>query len=124
MKTWDPDRLVDHASGWYDQGGGDIASYHTYFGKLCVKPEKRPYCFTEYGGYSFRVEGHSSCKNDFSYKKYPDLAELRKAFRKLQQEIKGLEKKGLAAAVYTQVSDVEEEINGILTFDRRVNKMI
>lgn len=123
MKTWDQTRLIDHASGWYDQGGGDIASYHNYFRNLTVKPEARPYCFTEYGGYSYHVKGHCFCTKDFAYTKYPNLTTLQKAFFALQKEIKELQKQGLAAAVYTQVSDVEEEINGIMTFDRRINKL-
>lgn len=123
MKKWDATRPVDHASGWYDQGCGDIVSYHNYWRALKVKPEKRPFCFSEYGGLSFRAEGHCWSSVDFSYTKAADLRELKAAFLSLRKEIRSLYGKGLAAAVYTQVSDVEEEVNGILTFDREINKL-
>lgn len=124
MKQWDPTRPVDHASGWYDQGAGDIVSLHNYWRALTVKPEKeRPFCFSEYGGLSWHVSGHSYSTEDFTYTKVTDPETLRRSFAELKEKIHSLEKDGLAAAVYTQLSDVEEEVNGILTYDREVNKL-
>ncbi len=123
FRQMDPSRLVDHASGWYDQGGGDINSAHVYFYKLKVRLGKRPYCLTEYGGFTMRVDGHSYSPTTFGYEISRTTEEFQKRFRNLMQEIEGLRKKGLAAAIYTQLSDVEEEVNGLLTFDRRVNKL-
>ena len=123
FRRLDPHRLVDHASGWYDQGGGDINSQHVYFYKLKVRLGKRPYCLTEYGGYTMHVDGHSYSPTTFGYELSKTPEEFRKRYNKLMQEIAGLREKGLAAAIYTQLSDVEEEVNGILTFDRKVNKL-
>ena len=119
----DPSRLVDHASGWYDQGGGDINSAHVYFYKLKVRLGKRPYCLTEYGGYTMHVDGHSYSPTTFGYELSKTIEDFQKRYADLMREIGRLREKGLAAAIYTQLSDVEEEVNGILTFDRRVNKL-
>lgn len=124
IKSWDSTRPVDHASGWYDQGGGDVKSLHNYFRALKIKPEARPFCFSEYGGLSCHITGHSWSSQDFAYTKFKNPEELKKAFFSLREKILKLKDEGLAAAVYTQVSDVEEEINGILTFDRKINKLI
>ncbi len=123
MKTWDPTRPVDHASGWYDQGGGDVRTVHNYFRNFRIETGRRPFCFSEYGGLSRHIDGHSYSTEDFAYTRYDSRDSLRTAFRELMEKIAGLKEKGLAAAVYTQVSDVEEEVNGILTFDRKVNKL-
>ena len=123
IRSWDATRLVDHASGWYDQGGGDIMSVHNYFRTLKVIPDERPFCLTEYGGLSMHVDGHSYSTEDFAYEKHSDPDALQTAFDGLREKIYRLQGDGLAAAVYTQMSDVEEEVNGILTFDRKVNKL-
>ena len=123
IKRCDHTRIIDHASGWYDQGGGDIRSEHNYFSTLRVVIERRPFCLTEYGGLSLHIDGHSYSSEDFAYEKFKSPEELQKAFIALRKKTDRLQTEGLAAAVYTQVSDVEEEVNGILTFDRRVNKL-
>jgi len=135
FKRLDPTRIVDHASGWYDQGGGDVRSVHNYFRTLEVENDKnpplqkspegltRPFILSEYGGMSFMVEGHSYSSEVFGYERCEDAAAFRKSFRGLMKRNKELEADGLSAAVYTQVSDVEEEVNGILTYDRKVNKL-
>ena len=123
MHSWDSTRLIDHASGWYDQGGGDIRSVHNYFRSLKVIPDERPFCLTEYGGLSMHIYGHSYSTEDFAYEKHTDPEAFRTAFEGLREKIQRLKNDGLAAAVYTQVSDVEEEVNGILTFDRKINKL-
>ena len=123
MKALDPTRPIDEASGWFDQGSGDIRSVHNYFRKLIVEHTHRPFCITEYGGLTLPVEGHLYSTEAYSYEMVADRATLRNRFRALMEEILGLEAEGLSGAIYTQLSDVEEEVNGILTFDRRVNKL-
>ena len=120
----DPGRLVDHASGWFDQGGGDLQSLHNYFFKLRIKPEKRrATVLSEFGGYSLRQEGHSACLTQYGYGIYTDKRLLNKAYKKLDKEVEELIPEGLCASVYTQLSDVEEEVNGVFTFDREVRKI-
>lgn len=122
VRKLDSTRLIDAASGWFDQGGGDIKSDHNYFRPLQVKTGKRAYAISEYGGYICHIDGHSYVKQSFGYHTYPSPNALRIAVARLQKEIKELERQGLSAAVYTQLSDIEEEVNGILTYDRRINK--
>ena len=119
-------RLIDQASGWFDENGGDFRSVHNYFRPLDVVKDKkkRAFVISEYGGYTCYIKGHSSVNRVYGYKKYSNTEELTKAYRTLMNEtIEKLKAKGLAGAVYTQLSDVEEEVNGILTYDRRINKI-
>ena len=124
MRKQDPSRLIDQASGWFDQGGGDLQSLHNYFFKLRIKPEKRrATVLSEFGGYSLRQEGHSACLTQYGYGIYTDKRLLNKAYKKLDKEVEELIPEGLCASVYTQLSDVEEEVNGVFTFDREVRKI-
>ncbi|WP_408069945.1 glycoside hydrolase family 2 protein [Butyrivibrio sp. JL13D10] len=119
-------RLIDQASGWFDENGGDFRSVHNYFRPLGVVADKkrRAFVISEYGGYTCYIKGHSSVDRVYGYKKFDTVPDFQKAFRTLMDEtIENLKKKGLAGAVYTQLSDVEEEVNGILTYDRRLNKL-
>ena len=127
IRERDNTRPIDHASGWYDQGGGDIKSIHWYFRPYHHRQpadERRPVCLTEYGGYNCAIPGHCWGEgSEFGYKKIAGPAEFNQAFCALmEQQILPAKEKGLAAAVYTQVSDVEGERNGLLTYDRRVCK--
>lgn len=127
IRERDHTRPIDHASGWYDQGGGDIKSIHWYFRPYHHRQpadERRPVCLTEYGGYNCAIPGHCWGEgSEFGYKKIAGSAEFNQAFCALmEQQILPAKEKGLAAAVYTQVSDVEGERNGLLTYDRRVCK--
>ena len=124
IRKEDDTRLIDHASGWYDQGGGDIKSVHNYFRPLKARPDKRPYVLSEYGGYTCPVPGHLySGSRTYGYRAYKSSEEFTQAFKALQNRVKELGEKGLSAAVYTQVSDIEEEINGLYTYDRRICKV-
>lgn len=124
IKEKDPTRPVDHASGWFDQKGGDFKSVHNYFRKLRVVNDSRSCAISEYGGYACHVRGHSSAERIFGYRKFDTLPEFARAFRRLmEREVLPLVDKGLSAAVYTQVSDVEEEVNGLLTYDRKICKL-
>ena len=122
----DPTRLVDHASGWHDQGGGDFKSRHVYFKPVKLKHDKhRVLALSEFGGYSLPAAGHTASEKLFGYRMYQTVGEFMDALAALYEGevIPCMEKQGLSAAVYTQVSDVEDEVNGILTFDRKVCKV-
>ncbi|WP_166982873.1 glycoside hydrolase family 2 protein [Paramicrobacterium fandaimingii] len=128
LRALDDTRPIDHASGWHDQGGGDLKSLHVYFRAFRVKnawrDDGRVLALTEYGGYSHRVEGHCVTNREFGYRKYTTDAELDAAFAALHDEqIVPAVARGLAASVYTQLSDVEDEVNGMVTYDRRVVKI-
>jgi beta-galactosidase/beta-glucuronidase len=126
IKQLDPSRLVDHASGWFDQGGGDFQSRHVYFKKLSAsQPDHRILAVTEFGGYSLLISGHTWDEaSKFGYRFLDSEEALTKAYLDLlEKEVKPLIAKGLAAAIYTQTTDVEAEVNGYLTYDRKVEKM-
>lgn len=124
LLSLDDTRLIDSTSGWADQGG-KIRSIHKYFVPFKMpKREKRPVSLSEYGGYSLAEEGHCYSDKVFGYAKYKDSASLNAAIEKLwTDEIIPAREKGLCAAIYTQLSDVEEEVNGIVTYDRQVVKV-
>ena len=126
VRALDPTRLIDAVSGWYDQGAGDFHSVHNYFRDFRVWRDsraKRAFFVSEFGGFTHRVDGHSSLDEAYGYEPYDDRIEWCDAFLNLLNEVGGMEEQGLAGLVYTQVSDIEEETNGILTYDRRVNKL-
>ncbi len=126
VKELDPTRLVDHASGWFDQGGGDFQSRHVYFKKLSAsQPDERILAVTEFGGYSLMLPGHSWDESSkFGYRFLDSSEALTKAYLSLlEKEVKPLIAKGLAVAIYTQTTDVEAEVNGYLSYDRKVEKM-
>ena len=125
VKRLDPTRWVDHASGWHDQGGGDVRSCHVYYKPVRMKPDgRRVLALTEFGGYSLPVEGHCASDKRFGYKTYESGQEWMAAVEALyrREVLPQIAQNGLSAAVYTQVSDVEDEVNGLMTFDRRVCK--
>lgn len=127
LKALDSTRTIDSVSGWYDQGknSSDLKSLHLYYQKLKVpKNEPRVIVLSEFGGYSLKTEGHVyDDKKLFGYKILPDKESLQMEYRKLfEKELIPLIKQGLSASIYTQVSDVEEEINGLVTYDRKVVK--
>ncbi|EOQ98381.1 glycoside hydrolase, family 2 [Leptospira wolbachii serovar Codice str. CDC] len=127
LRKLDDTRTIDSVSGWYDQGqnSSDLKSLHLYYQKLKVpKNETRVIVLSEFGGYSLKTEGHVFDENKlFGYKILPDKQSLEKEYRKLiENELLPLIEKGLSASIYTQVSDVEEEINGLVTYDRKVIK--
>lgn len=126
VRKKDQSRVIDHASGWYDQGGGDIQSMHKYILPIRMrKLDNRAFVITEYGGYSQKVPGHMwNPKKAFGYLMFGSLAKLSAAYEKLhKKQVIPLIEKGLSGTIYTQVSDVENEVNGIYTYDRAVLKM-
>lgn len=126
VKRADSSRFVDHASGWYDEGGGDFRSVHRYILPVQLpKRESRPFVLSEFGGYSRVIDAHVWDKEkSFGYMMFKTKESLTKAYKKLyEKQILPLIPKGLSAAVYTQVSDVEFEVNGIMTYDRAETKI-
>jgi hypothetical protein len=128
LRRLDPTRSIDHASGWHDQGGGDVWSLHVYRRVFDV-PERRAgddrvLALTEYGGHDLVVRGHTWGTHPFGYGHHETEQELLEAFVALHRdEIAPAVRAGLGAAVYTQLSDVEDEVNGLLTYDREVVKL-
>ena len=126
IRALDTSRTIDHASGWHDQGIGVLRSEHVYFRKYSFRPDAkgRAVVLSEFGGYHYRVPGHVWGTKEFGYRKFRSVRQLQTALRELyQQQIAPAWRQGLAAAVYTQVSDVEDEVNGLLTYDRKVVKI-
>ena len=127
VKELDPTRLVDHASGWFDQGGGDFLSKHVYVKKLRAtqKNDDRAFVLSEFGGYSLQIPDHLwDPDNRFGYKFFDSKEELTQAYLDLlEEQLIPLISEGLAAAIYTQITDIETEVNGYLTYDRKVEKM-
>ena len=125
LKELDPTRLVDANSGWFDQGNGDFYSRHIYFRKVRIKSDhKRIMLLSEFGAYSHIVDGHCEYKNKTVYKYFNSIENLSKALVKcLKTEILPKLAEGLSASVLTQLSDIEEETNGLITYDRKVVKV-
>ena len=123
LRTLDGTRLVDEASGWFDQGGGDVHSLHNYFYPLRIRPQKRTVALSEYGGIAWPMPGHEPPHKTYGYGTAKDRQELTTRYKKLQLKtvLPQLEK-GLSALVYTQLTDVEDEVNGLFTYDRAAVK--
>lgn len=122
-RKYDDTRLIDSASGWFDQRSGDIKSEHVYFFDFKMEKHKRAFALSEYGGYGVQIPGHSYSDNVFGYHNYDTVEEFQEGYKNLWNQIEDLRREGMSAAVYTQLTDIEEEINGILTYDRKVNKL-
>ncbi|MCR5108217.1 MAG: glycoside hydrolase family 2 [Lachnospiraceae bacterium] len=125
LRKLDDTRIIDSTSGWFDQECGDIRSQHYYFMKLRVQwCLHRATVISEYGGFPLKVKGHIMYNKMYGYHGSANPTELKKKYKRLMENIIGPEiEKGLSATVYTQLSDVEEEVNGILTYDREVCKL-
>jgi beta-galactosidase/beta-glucuronidase len=126
-ENYDPTRLVNNASGWHDRGVGDVVDEHHYPGPGMPEPEEnRASVLGEFGGEALVVEDHLWIQ-DFSeapthYETSQSEEELHSTYDRMIQQVDSLKDEGLAAAVYTQTTDVESEVNGIMTYDRAVIK--
>ena len=125
LKMLDATRFIDHASGWQDQGREEMKSRHIYFRPVKLKNDGRALALTEYGGYVLAVDGHRWTDRVFGYRICRDAAALTRDYEKLMlgQVLPHIRAEGLTAAVYTQITDVEEELNGLMTYDREVLKI-
>ncbi len=125
LKQYDPTRLVNNASGWSDRGVGDVVDIHRYPGPGMPRLEEtRAAVLGEFGGLGLPVEGHLWVNRDnWGYRTYDTREALGEAYSALLYQLRPLIGEGLAAAVYTQTSDVEIEVNGLLTYDRAMEKL-
>ena len=134
IRGWDDTRLIDHASGWHDQGGGDVNSFHIYFTPIRFvkydKQDDRVVALTEFGGLIYQEPGHIHNESTVfgvnmpGYRAFRKKDKLLAAIKKLYlRTLKPQIATGLSALVYTQVSDVQDEVNGMLTYDRQVVKI-
>jgi len=125
IKLYDSSRLVDAASGWVDRQSGDIHDIHNYPGPAMPEPEaKRAIVLGEFGGLGMPIEGHTwQSKNNWGYKNMTTKEDLTANYTELISKLQELKEKGLSASVYTQTTDVEGEVNGMMTYDRRICKM-
>jgi hypothetical protein len=124
-KQYDPTRLVDGPSGWTDRGTGDLHDMHNYPGPdMNPSDGVRASVLGEFGGLGWPMQGHlwQTTKN-WGYITYADASELEADYRKLCEKLIPLAQRGLTAAVYTQTTDVEGEVNGLMTYDRKVLKL-
>lgn len=122
----DSSRILDRTSGWHDQGSGELRSIHLYFDDYKHKPDKLGRCvvLSEFGGYTLPIDGHAWPGKPFGYKKFDSQEKFRRALTLLYDgQIRPACMSGLAAAIYTQLTDVENELNGLITYDRRVIKL-
>ena len=126
FKALAPDRIWNAASGWFKDSDSDVQSEHIYFGSLKMRPNgKKPLLLTEFGGYSWPIEGHRfNPDEEYGYQKYRSAEEFQDALTRLYRgdilpQIRG----GLCGTVLTQVSDVEDETNGLVTYDREIVKV-
>jgi hypothetical protein len=124
-KSLDPTRLVDGPSGWKDFGGGDMLDIHFYPGPgMAPLQDERAVVLGEFGGLKYVQEGHLwQADKNWGYQNTESPEDLNRTFEKLLTDVNDLIPKGLAAAIYTQTSDVEIEVNGLMTYDRRVVKL-
>ena len=125
LKTLDPTRFVDSASGWFTGGESDVESDHVYFKPFHPRKTKKPLVLSEFGGYACKIMGHAfNLNKEYGYRHFADRESFEKALLELyEKEIVPAIPEGLCAAVYTQVSDVEDETNGLVTYDRKVTKV-
>jgi hypothetical protein len=145
LKARDPTRLVNGASGWTDEGGGDVLDVHRYPGPGAPDPEDLPRrappprrypdgqpdfpavrvpVLGEFGGLGLPLPGHTWVEEEnWGYRTYEDLEALNQAYQDLLFQLRPLQGEGLAAAVYTQTTDVEVEVNGVMSYDREVVKL-
>ena len=133
LKELDGSRFIDSVSGWFlpkkkQELASDVESLHVYFKPVKTterSAEEKPLVLSEFGGYSYKIEGHSfNLDKNYGYRTIKDAKEFEAALEKLYfEEVAPAIGKGLCAAVYTQLTDVEDETNGLLSYDRKVVKV-
>ena len=124
LKSIDSSRFIDTTSGWFRNKESDVESLHIYFKKLKLQKSKKPIIISEFGGYALSIKDHVfNPDNQYGYKKFTYVEALDDAVCTLfEDQVLPLVKKGLCASIYTQLSDVEDETNGLVTYDRKIKK--
>jgi hypothetical protein len=125
IADYDPTRLVNSASGWTDRGTGNVNDIHHYPEPACPPAEeKRAIVLGEFGGLGLPLQGHTWEKKNWGYRNMQDTLQLLSKYESyLDQVYRFVKEKGLSASIYTQTTDVETETNGLMTYDRKINKM-
>ncbi|MDD3141256.1 MAG: MFS transporter [Lachnospiraceae bacterium] len=125
VKEQDKTRFIDSTSGWFEQKKSDVRSMHVYFKPIKVTHDERPIVISEFGGYAYKLDKHSfNLNKTYGYRIFDEQLNFQNAIYKLYtQEIVPQIKDGISASIYTQLSDVEDETNGLFTYDRRVLKV-
>lgn len=125
IKELDCTRFVDTTSGWFKASRSDVCSEHVYFKPVKLKKSKKPIVLSEFGGYSYKIMEHcANTEKTYGYRKFEDAEQFEAALESLYlNEVVPAVQNGLCASVYTQLSDVEDETNGLVTYDRRVIKV-
>ena len=122
----DNTRIWDATSGWFSELESDVQSEHVYFRRLNLKSDgKRPLVLSEFGGYACKIDGHMfNTEKSYGYKTMSSPAALTESLEKLyRDEVLPMINRGLCVTIYTQITDVEDEINGLYTYDRQVCKV-
>ncbi len=125
LKELDSSRFIDATSGWFQGEKSDVKSLHVYFKPVKIRPRHRPVVLSEFGGYSYQPKGHVFHPGKpYGYRFFEEQQDFENALIKLYEtEIIPAIDKGLCSAIYTQVSDVEDETNGLVSYDRKVIKV-
>ncbi|MCR5279183.1 MAG: glycoside hydrolase family 2 [Lachnospiraceae bacterium] len=125
IKSMDRTRIVDSASGWFKQKESDVESEHTYYGTYRFKDSDKPTILSEFGGYTLKVPGHVfNPGKTYGYGACRNSEELTdKIIAKYHQVVTPYISRGMCGSIYTQISDVEDEINGLVTYDREICKV-
>ncbi|MBQ4612225.1 MAG: glycoside hydrolase family 2 [Clostridia bacterium] len=125
LREIDSSRVIDAASGWFVGGESDLVSEHVYFKPVRFKAASKPTFLSEFGGYVYKLKEHSfDPNNTYGYRFFTEQAAFENALVRLyEDEIVPIVSKGLCGAVYTQLADIEDETNGLVTYDRRVIKV-
>ena len=125
IRALDPSRPIDAASGWFDQGVGDLVSNHRYPGPgIPRSQDARARGCSEYGGLGLGIEGHRwHPKRSFTYRNLKSYEALAEEYLRTLEALRPLIERGLSQAVYTQLYDVEIELNGLMSYDRAVRKL-
>jgi beta-galactosidase/beta-glucuronidase len=126
LKELDPTRLIDSTSGWFDQGAGDFSSFHFYFrSPRILNDGLRILSLSEFGGFSLPIPDHDYSSKIAGYKTYYTFESYNAAVNKLYQDSieRLISKQDLSVSVYTQLTDVEENVDGIITYDRKILKI-
>jgi hypothetical protein len=126
VKKRDPNRLTDGPSGWFDTGSGDVLDLHMYGREadfIDLLPDGRAVVYGEFGGLGLPIEDHLAVDDGWGYAAYENGRDYENAYSEILSIIERLGPRGLSGAIYTQTTDVEGEINGLMTYDRRVVKI-
>ncbi|MBQ4617182.1 MAG: glycoside hydrolase family 2 [Clostridia bacterium] len=124
LKAYDRSRVWDATSGWFFGNESDVQSEHVYFKPIALTAQRKPLVLSEFGGYSLKLDDHSfNPKRTYGYRRFTDRDAFNEALAALyENEVTAAIRGGLCASILTQVSDVEDEVNGLVTYDRRVVK--